>query len=155
MRELTGVSIVLFFDQLSKFLVRRYMYPGQEIKIFSFFSFTYVQNTGGLFGFLVGNNTVLLVLTFLVLGILWWQQKAIFPALSSGRISFILIFGGGLGNLFDRIFWGGVIDFLDFYLGRFHWPAFNFADVSVNLGIVFWLLAMVKNQRGKNVSGTF
>ncbi len=55
-----------------------------------------------------------------------------------------LIFGGALGNVFDRIVWGGVTDFLDFYVGSLHWPAFNVADSAVVIGSGLLLLSLLK-----------
>jgi len=58
-----------------------------------------------------------------------------------------LIFGGALGNVFDRIVWGGVTDFLDFYVGGLHWPAFNVADSAVVIGSGLLLLDLLKPKR--------
>jgi signal peptidase II len=58
-----------------------------------------------------------------------------------------LIFGGALGNLFDRVVWGAVTDFLDFYVGNLHWPAFNVADSAVVIGSGLLLLDQLKPKR--------
>ena len=58
-----------------------------------------------------------------------------------------LIFGGAFGNLFDRVIWGGVTDFLDFYIGDMHWPAFNVADTAVVIGSGLLLLDLLKPKR--------
>ena len=58
-----------------------------------------------------------------------------------------LIFGGALGNLFDRVAWGAVTDFLDFHLGNLHWPAFNVADSAVVIGSGLLLLDLLKPKR--------
>lgn len=149
MKKILGTAVVLFFDQLSKFLVRKFMYLGQEVKIFPFFSLTYICNSGGLFGIFPGKNTTLAFLTIVVLIFLWWGKRGLFPRKPLGEIAFALIFGGGVGNLLDRVIHGGVIDFLDFYFRNWHWPSFNFADIAVNCGILFWILATT--MRNKDV----
>jgi signal peptidase II len=60
---------------------------------------------------------------------------------------FILILGGAAGNLFDRVVWGRVTDFLDFYLGSYHWPAFNVADSAIVVGSGFLLLEAIRPRR--------
>ena len=149
-----AIAIILLGDQLTKFLVRYYLYPGQEIKIFSFFSLTYVRNSGLLFGLFPGSNSWLAVLSFFILLGLWWQRKVIFPSDRLGNLAWQIILAGGLGNLLDRITQGEVIDFLDFYWQNWHWPAFNLADVSVNVGIFFWALSAIIREMKKNVSSS-
>jgi signal peptidase II len=62
------------------------------------------------------------------------------PLLATG---FALIFGGALGNLIDRVRFGKVVDFLDFYLGSYHWPAFNIADSAITVGVAIFLIHLV------------
>jgi signal peptidase II len=130
--------LVFLFDQVSKFIVVHYLAPVGAIRLFSFFYLTYRENTGAAFSILYGENSFFIFTSLLVIIILlFWLIKE-----RRYNLSFALIFGGALGNLFDRIFRGRVIDFLDFRI----WPVFNFADTAITIGIflIFWQLVRRK-----------
>ncbi len=137
---LISLTVILTLDQYTKFKVQQRIplhrsYPVIE----GFFNLTHVRNTGGAFGFLAGKGTlgslffmvVSLTATAVILFLIYRlkEEERIFP------LSLSLILSGALGNLIDRIRYGEVIDFLDFYLFTYHWPAFNIADSSITLGI--------------------
>jgi len=131
--------LVFLLDQVSKFFVIRYLAPVNEIKIFSFFYLTYQENTGAAFSILSGKNSFFIFISLLIIVILiFWLIKE-----KKYNFSFALIFGGALGNLFDRIFRGKVIDFLDFRI----WPVFNFADIVITLGIFLIFLSVISQKR--------
>ncbi|MDP6485078.1 MAG: signal peptidase II, partial [Nitrospinota bacterium] len=65
-----------------------------------------------------------------------------------GRHALMLIFGGGLGNLVDRLAYGEVIDFIDVYYGSYHWPAFNLADSCISAGVALLALDLLRSPRG-------
>lgn len=138
------VFLVFLFDQISKFIVIHYLAPVNEIKISSFFYLTYRENTGAAFGILSGKNLFFVFTSLLVIILLlYWLVKE-----RRYNFSFALVFGGALGNLFDRIFRGRVIDFLDFRIpGRAGWPVFNLADTAITLGILFLFLATILQKR--------
>jgi signal peptidase II len=132
---------VLLCDQLTKalVLVRLPLYRSIPI-IPGLFSLTHIHNPGGAFGFMAGNDTHLRHYLFLcasvaalVLILYYYKhtpgsQRVLCAALA-------MIFGGAVGNLIDRFRMGEVVDFLDFYVGRLHWPAFNVADSAITIGI--------------------
>jgi signal peptidase II len=60
-----------------------------------------------------------------------------------------MITGGALGNLIDRLRFGAVIDFLDFHIGGLHWPAFNFADICISVGVCLFIFGLIINKKGK------
>lgn len=126
------IFLVFLIDQVSKFLVIRYLAPIREIKILSFFSLTYQENTGVAFSLLSGKNSFFIFLSSLIIIFLLFlflkERRYNFP--------FALVLGGALGNLFDRVVRGKVIDFLNFRI----WPVFNFADAAITIGIflIFW-----------------
>jgi signal peptidase II len=64
--------------------------------------------------------------------------------------SLTLIFGGAVGNLIDRLRFGAVVDFLDFYVGMAHWPAFNVADSAITIGAVLMIWEMILNRKNKS-----
>ena len=140
---------VLLLDQLSKWTVLEALAPGELRRVLpGLFNLTHVRNRGaafGLFGesesaailvFLIGFSLVALAL---VLGLLW-------RGVASGTTGWglALIFGGALGNLLDRLRSGSVVDFLDFYVGGHHWPAFNLADSAIVVGAGLLLLDVLR-----------
>jgi signal peptidase II len=113
-----------------------------------FFNLTYIQNPGAAFG-LFGNITetlrlaILIGISLLAFVILIYMYVKVKEKDNLVLIPIAMIIGGALGNLIDRIRLQRVIDFLDFYMGRYHWPAFNVADSAITAGtmiLVFTIL---------------
>ena len=141
---------VLLLDQLSKFLVmaRFAMYEVMPV-VPGFFNLTFVTNTGAAFGLLAGEQT--LVRQFFFVGVTLAALLFLFYSYRSFRDQGVLfahaiglIAGGALGNLVDRLRLGAVVDFLDFYIGARHWPAFNVADMAISVGVGLFLLASLR-----------
>jgi signal peptidase II len=139
-----AASVVLL-DQVSKWLVaqRIALYDGVDV-VPGFFRLTHVQNQGAAFG-LFSNSTsqwkvaVLIMFSVAALAVvsaLLWKNG---NAMNATAIALSLVFGGALGNLWDRVSSGRVIDFLDIYYGSHHWPAFNVADSAIVIGAVLLL----------------
>ncbi|MEJ6612887.1 MAG: signal peptidase II [Porticoccus sp.] len=136
------VAIVLLIaDQLAKYTITQNFLYGEYINIFPGLDFTLVHNTGAAFSFLSDAGGwqrwlfLIISLAASIVLIVWlYRLKASQFFLST---SLALILGGALGNLYDRIFLGYVIDFIDFYYDIYHWPVFNIADASITLGAVF------------------
>jgi signal peptidase II len=113
-----------------------------------FFSLTHIHNPGGAFGFLAQQDASIRVWIFLVAStaaiffifLFYRQIPKTHPILSAGLA---LIFGGAIGNLIDRLRFGKVVDFLDFYVGALHWPAFNVADSAITVGVAVFLVHIV------------
>ena len=139
-----ALSIVAL-DQISKYVVRKSIELGGSIPVISgFFNLVHTRNRGMAFGIFnrPGNDLgyyLLLSATFLaVILLLFWfsrlkrEERILVPGLS-------LILGGAIGNLIDRIRLREVTDFLDFYIGPYHWPAFNVADSAITVG-TFWVV---------------
>lgn len=135
--------LVISLDQLTKWAILDYFNGSFEIvPVTSFFNLLLTWNKGVSFGmFNSGSEITVLVLTIfpivVTLFLVVWlcQTKTKFLALGLG-----LIMGGALGNLIDRFRFGGVIDFLDFYVLEYHWPAFNVADSAIVLGAAVLLI---------------
>ena len=133
---------VVVLDQLTKAIVLARMDVHQSISVVDgFFALTYVRNTGVAFGILAGRLAefrvpFLLAVSVLALLVLLWFVHTI-PA---GRRTVIAacggVLGGAIGNMIDRAAYGEVIDFLDVYVGTYHWPAFNIADAAISIGVV-------------------
>jgi signal peptidase II len=136
---------ILLLDQVTKALVLHYMPLYKSIAVIpGFFSLTHVRNPGGAFGFMAQSDSPLrhwffLVAATLALGMILYfyhQTPANRPFFGFGLA---LIFGGAVGNLIDRLRFGNVVDFLDVYVGAYHWPTFNVADSAVTVGVAIFL----------------
>ena len=139
-------------DQLSKKLVLEQMLPGETHTVIpGLFALTYLRNRGAAFGLLadfdsgwiLGGLIALSALALALVGRWLWHGPA--TAASGGGLALIL--GGALGNLFDRLREGSVVDFLDFHLGPYHWPAFNLADAAIVVGAGILLYASLRDSR--------
>jgi len=135
------ISLLVFFaDWASKTLANHYLDLYIPLSVFPSFNLTLAYNTGAAFSFL-DNASAWTNLMFgcialgVSIGILVWlcrlprQEKWM-------SIGLALILGGALGNLWDRIRYQHVIDFLDFYVANWHWPVFNLADLAVSMGAI-------------------
>ena len=133
-------AIVLLLDRLSKLLVVRNVVLNDSILILpGFFRLTHVHNAGA--GFSLGGTSpsrwttamliVFSITVLVVVSALLWRNS---HRLSSTGIGLALIMGGALGNLWDRVIDGRIVDFLDFYVADYHWPTFNLADSAIVVG---------------------
>ncbi len=145
---LTGTVLIL--DQATKILVFRLM-PLHSVKeiIPGFFNLVHVHNTGAAFSMFAGAASFWRQLIFVGLAIVVVVGLMVaYVKLEKGdlanRISYALIISGAIGNLIDRVRLGEVIDFLDFYIGPYHWPAFNVADMGISVGAGIMLLTLLK-----------
>ncbi|OOE34337.1 signal peptidase II [Salinivibrio kushneri] len=145
-RWLWLAPLVFALDIGSKWLVMQTMEYGfaNRIEVLPFFNLTYVHNHGAAFSFLSDaggwQRWLFSVIALGVSGLLaYWMRHT--PADKRMiNIAYAMIIGGALGNLFDRLVHGYVIDFLDFYLGQSHWPAFNLADSAICVGAALIIL---------------
>ena len=140
---------VVALDQMAKALVQKTMALHDSIPVIAgFFSLTHIHNPGGAFGFMARQGPgvrafLFLAVSFSAILLLFYLYMKIprnYQWLSAGLA---LIMGGAIGNLTDRVRFGEVVDFLDFYVGSHHWPAFNVADSAVTVGITVLLIHMV------------
>jgi signal peptidase II len=139
---LVGLGTIIL-DQISKAHVMQTMRLHESIPIIpNFFSLTYIRNPGAAFGILASSSNGFRMLFFgfmslFALGLL----VTIFLRLRQddwlGQLFISGILGGAVGNLLDRLRFGEVIDFLDFYVDVYHWPAFNVADAAISVGVCF------------------
>lgn len=140
---------VVVLDQLTKgiILARLDLYHSIPV-VPGFFNITHVQNPGGAFGFLAQQSPlvrgiVFLLMSFLAVCLIFWFYRNTPATHRFLALGFALIFGGAIGNLIDRLRLGKVVDFLDFHIGAWHWPAFNVADSAITTGIAIFLLHVV------------
>lgn len=155
-RDAIGVFVaagVLVLDQLTKAAVVQHMALHDSFAVIpGFFNITYVRNTGAAFGIMSSQapwirSAVLVGSSLLAMGLILWIWFRERGSSWSRVICLGMILGGALGNMADRVRLGEVIDFLDFYWGRYHWPAFNVADSAVTLGILVLLPSFVLSKK--------
>ncbi|MDG2165517.1 MAG: signal peptidase II [Alphaproteobacteria bacterium] len=134
---ITTFFLIIFFDQLTKILVIKNFQLYESLSILPFFNLTFIVNYGFAFGFLNNpslNQIIVILVIFSIIAyflyLLIKTQDQFF------RFSLILVLSGAVGNFIDRVLHGFVIDFIDIYLGSYHWPAFNLADSSITLGFI-------------------
>jgi signal peptidase II len=128
-------------DQISKWLVVRSISLNDKRDVIAgFFTLVNWRNTGAAWGILQRYNLVLTAVSIVTVGVLWWFRHSFPLKRPAARLALGLIAGGIIGNLIDRIRLGSVIDFLYFYVGRYHWPAFNVADSSICLGVGLYVI---------------
>jgi signal peptidase II len=145
-------AITVLVDQVTKEIVSHTFSLNESLEVIpGFFALTHIRNTGGAFGLLAGEATGIRTLFFLAasglaLGIIlfFYTRLAHGKPWVAGALA--MIFGGAFGNLIDRLRFGEVVDFLDFYIGTAHWPAFNVADsaISVGVGILCFFVLLKK-----------
>ncbi|PCI60075.1 MAG: signal peptidase II [Gammaproteobacteria bacterium] len=142
--------LVLVIDQISKQYVTNTMALYDSIAVLPFFSITYVHNLGAAFSFLADQGGwqrwffTLIALTASIVFAVWLAKTP--KENKQLSISLALLLAGAMGNLIDRALFGYVIDFLDFYVGSYHWPAFNIADSSIFIGAIFMVLDSFKKE---------
>lgn len=136
-------SIVILLDQLSKITITKLFAYGESLPITSFFNLVLLYNKGAAFSFLANESgwqrhlfTVIGVVAALYIIYLIIRHSS--QRLFCFALAFIL--GGAIGNVLDRIMYGHVIDFLDFYYAHNHFPAFNLADSAICLGAGLFIL---------------
>ena len=142
-------GLVVILDQVTKILILKNLPLYHSITIIpGFFNITHIHNPGGAFGFMahqdssLGNFIFILLASVAVCIIFYFYKNTnrTHPFLASG---FALILGGAVGNLIDRIRVGKVVDFLDFYVRSYHWPAFNVADSAITVGVTIFLFHLL------------
>jgi signal peptidase II len=154
------VGVVVILDQVVKALVRPRLELHESIDVISgFFSLTRVHNTGAAFGLM--NNidfplkaAVLALLQTAALIGLTVYVAMLAPHQRLTRLGLSVVIGGAIGNLIDRVIYGYVLDFFDFYSGGWHFWAFNVADAAINIGVALMILDMLGVGRLYRVSRT-
>lgn len=144
---------VILLDQATKLVIVEALRVGQGIPVIpGFFDIVFVLNPGAAFGFLatlsegVRSPFFILITVVAVILIVFYHTRFL-HADRLASVALGLILGGAIGNLIDRLRYGMVVDFLDFHVSRYHWPAFNVADSAISIGVGLMLLDMVLDWR--------
>ncbi|MGD8770806.1 MAG: signal peptidase II [Desulfobacterales bacterium] len=142
-------GLIVIFDQITKAVIRNTLTLYHSITVIpGFFNITHILNPGGAFGFMANKspflrNLLFILLSSLAICLIFYFYKNTPKKYSLLSTCFALILGGALGNLIDRIRFGKVVDFLDFYIASYHWPAFNVADSAITVGITIYVFHLV------------
>ena len=148
---LLAIVFLVLLDQSMKIFISKIMLKNsfENLQLLSFLNIVFVRNTGVSFGMfsewgILGRYFFsifsIVIGSFLIL-------LAIFSDTKVFRSSLGLISSGALGNAIDRVYFGGVIDFIDFFIYNFHWPAFNFADIFITIGVFLLLFDNIFNKK--------
>ena len=144
MKKIIVILLIFFIDRASKFYLINLQYSGTDVDfyIYPFLNFYLVWNTGIGFGiasleadFVYHILTIIIAAINLILIIILFKTKGIYQYLIA------IVLGGSLGNLFDRMYYFAVPDFIDFHIGNFHWFIFNIADIFISVGVICLILA--------------
>jgi signal peptidase II len=146
-------ALVFAIDRMTKSVIEAHVSPFDVHPVIpGFFDIVHSQNRGVAFGLMNDSTsawrTVVLIVfsaaaLILVAGLLWKASRL--DRLTATGLALVL--GGAAGNLFDRILWGRVTDFLEFYIGDLHWPTFNVADSCIVIGSGLLLLELLRPKR--------
>ena len=135
--------LLVLLDQLTKYWVSASFVFGETRAVTGFFNLVLTYNMGAAFSFLAsaagwqrGFFITIALIAITVIGVLLSRH----PGEKRFCLSLALILGGAIGNVIDRILLGHVVDFLDFYVGGWHWPAFNLADSAISVGAVLMVV---------------
>jgi signal peptidase II len=134
-------------DQSTKWLVLRFVGDGESRAVINgFFNLVQWRNTGAAWGIFQDYNTVLAIVSVLTILVLYLFRHSFQLHHKSSRLALGLIAGGIVGNFVDRVRFGYVVDFLDFFIGRYHWPAFNLADSAICVGVALYVIFSWSNE---------
>lgn len=144
------IIFIFFLDLITKNYALSSLIINHSISINNFLNFTLAFNHGAAFSFLsnaggwqrwffiIFSLIVILIITYILV-----KEK------NSKYIAFSFVIGGAIGNLYDRILYGYVIDFIEFHYNSFYWPIFNIADIAISIGIILLLYSMFAKESKK------
>jgi len=145
------VPVIFALDRVTKALIMDNLPLMSEAKITSFFSIVHVRNFGGVFGVLGQSGYAKYIFTIIpvLVAAALVYILARYSMGTAKTLALCLVLAGAVGNIYDRISYGNVVDFLDFYYRAYHWPAFNVADIAVSVGIGLLILLELTEATGK------
>jgi signal peptidase II len=139
--SLLVISFVFIFDRITKTNIINHQLNNQSIFINDYLNFELVWNTGIGFGLLSQEaNTYYHLISLLIFSVIIFLIYLIIKSDFLEKILFSIILGGAIGNLYDRLIYFAVPDFIDFHVGDFHWFIFNIADIFITVGIILILI---------------
>ena len=146
------VLLIFLLDRISKIYVINLdkKLIGSEIYYSKYLNINLLWNDGIAFGLLSFDQEILYnSLTILIILIICFIFVVVLKSSGLSKFALIMIFGGALGNVFDRILYKAVPDFIDFHIGNFHWFVFNVADIFITLGVIFMIIIELSKNKKK------
>lgn len=143
-------ALIVLLDQLSKWLVLSLIGPGEVIYVAPFWNWVLAWNPGAAFSFLADQpGWQRWFFSGLALAVSAWVALELRRPQTTGRmaLALTLVMGGALGNVIDRMRFGAVVDFVQWHVAGYYWPAFNVADSAITLGAVLLVLASLNTQK--------
>ena len=135
---------IVILDQFTKHLIRSNMTIGDMITVIpGFFSITYIRNTGAAWGMMSGFNSLLILLSVVMLAVLVIFRRSFITDTLIHKIAAGLMIAGIVGNLIDRMRLSYVVDFLHFYIGKHQFPSFNVADSAICIGVGIYIISQL------------
>ena len=157
MKKVFFLILLVFADQISKYLIVQTLTLGENINVLPFLDFYLIFNTGIAFSFFdEGGELGRWILVFLVLLVcLYLVNVLISEELRKYEtLALLMILSGGLGNLIDRVVWGHVIDFIHFYYENYSFYIFNLADTFITIGVIIYILDLLAMKLVSNANTT-
>jgi signal peptidase II len=152
LRWLWLAGLVIVLDLATKALATAMLNYGVPVPVLPIFNFTLLHNTGAAFSFLAGESGwqrwFFVSLAAVVSVVLFRWLRSLQPDETWSAIAIVLILGGALGNVYDRVVHGYVVDFLHFYWNDYHFPAFNIADTAITIGAGMMILDIFRQSSG-------
>ena len=141
------LTTVVALDRWTKILAEEQLRFGESRSLIdSWFSLTLVYNAGAAFGMLQGARWLFVFIALILVAVLIWQRNVLMAQTRTAQLATALLLGGVVGNLWDRIAYGYVIDFLHFH----YWPVFNVADMAIVVGAVILGGEVIRHERSQN-----
>jgi signal peptidase II len=143
---ISGIIIVL--DQVSKAIIKSSLNLYSSVDVIKgFFQIKYIKNSGAVWGFFSNYShtvvpKIITAMSIIALIVIIYYFLKIDPSCKIELTSLSFIAGGAIGNNIDRILSGSVVDFLELYLGKFHWPTFNVADSFITIGVILLIISL-------------
>lgn len=148
-------TVALAIDQITKVIATIFLKLNQSVQIIpAFLNFTLVHNEGAAWG-LFSNAKIVIAIGTLIALVLIYHFIYCFKQNKRNNLAFGLLIGGIGGNLIDRVLFGFVRDFLDFYIFKYDYPVFNIADVCIVIGVILLIIAVIKGEdKNENCSNS-
>ena len=147
------VLLIFFTDRFSKIYILKLAELDSKVDIYltPFLNFYLIWNKGIAFGlFSLNDEIVYNFLTIIISIIIFIILIMLIRSRGFQRYSLLMVFGGSLGNLYDRIYFSAVPDFIDFHIGSFHWFIFNVADIFITIGVICLIYAEIFLNKDEN-----
>ena len=136
--------IILLIDQITKLIVQTFETSVSVID--NIFAITYYQNTGAAWSLLEGKQTLLIIISLIMITLVYSMMFS-FKSDKVSNVAFGLLFGGIFGNLIDRIFFGYVRDFINIKIFSYNYPIFNIADMAIVIGVIMVIIITLKGEK--------